>query len=202
MTEKQPLSDDLFIKNSAEQNLPSGQVRERRLKIIDAQVAVWQQELEQKLNERKSKQTEEENLANTDLLQRHIDDRFSPPSFENGPYANKRHLNFYELFEDIIDLDLDSELLSDKDQRITFPSFSFGKKGIILVWLRDQIQNNLEDDDKLRKKQLSDMFDNISQIQMNAITEQILQSGLTILSETFGEKWGRMVKESRDKQSD
>lgn len=183
------LPDQLFeisdTDREAEAQLSSGRIPERWMKIEALEVERMTQELAEVLQERAEKMSQEELQVRLNTLQRHWDELMLSPSFPGGPYALRQHLNFYELLPRVIDIKADEALVPDKDERISFSSLAFDKGMIILSWLRERVQNALAEDDRLREAQLKKFFNNVSQRQLNQLTQEIAQSGLTLLPEPF-----------------
>lgn len=197
--ETQYLPEELFVVDPSEADLKPGYIPERWMKISDAQVAVWQKALEQQIVERQTNQIEDETNAREALVQHHLDEYFLPPSFENGPYANKWHRNLNEILNRIIDLDGESLNLPEKDERITFSGGKLDKRFAILDYLRKKIFASLPEGQEFTENQIDDMFNNISQEQMRVLKQEIVSSGLLIQTKTSQERWQQVIKDSENK---
>jgi hypothetical protein len=191
------LTKELFIKDPSEKELKPGCFPERWMKIIDAQVAIWQKILEQQIASRQQNQPEGEGTLRSDLIQSHLDEYFTKPSFKGGPYQNNWHKNLNEILISIIDLDAESLDLPDKDKRIDFWSEKLDKKSAILDWLRKKIFASLAKEQELTEKQINDMFNNISQEQMNALKQELINSVLHIKSMTAQQSWEQTIEKNK-----
>jgi hypothetical protein len=195
--ESQNLPGTLFIEDPAEKDLKPGYIPERWIKIEEAQVAVWQSALEKQISERQQKQTEEERISRETLIQHHLDEYFLPPSFDNGPYANTWHRNLNEILNRIIDLDAESQNLPEKDERISFSGGKLEKRYAILDWLRKKIFTSLPEGQEFTEQQIDDMFNNITQEQMNVLRQEIINSGLLIQEKTSQERWQQAIEDNK-----
>ncbi|MBU0974456.1 DUF2087 domain-containing protein [Patescibacteria group bacterium] len=197
MKKSRELPPELFIEDPKEKDLKPGYVPERWLNIENAQVAVWQQALEENISERKSEETEDALREREELIQHHLDEYFLPPSFENGPYANSWHRNLNEILNRIIDLEAESENLPEKDERITFSGGKLEKRFAILDWLRKKIFASLPEGAEFTEKQIEDMFNNISQEQMSILRQELINSGLLIQAKTSQERWIQTIEDNK-----
>lgn len=195
--ESQYLPETLFIEDPAKKDLEPSYIPERWMKIVKAQVAVWQRALEEQISERQQKQTQEERISREALIQHHLDEYFLPPSFDNGPYANTWHRNLDEILSRIIDLDAESQNLPEKDERILFSAGKLKKRFAILDWLRKKIFASLPEGHEFTEQQIDDMFNNVSQEQMNVLKQEIINSGLLIQEKTSQERWEQAIEDNK-----
>ncbi len=194
------LPDELFQINDTdkqiEAQISSGYIPERWLRIETEESKRRKETLEIALQNRISTWTEKKLGVRAEMLEKHWDSEMLPPSFPGGPYAIHSWLNFYEFLPRIINIKVDAGLVPDKDVRITFSSGAFNNEGVILDLLKDKVQATLGKENQLTKVQLRDCFTNISQAQLNILSKEIVKSGLTIFSETFHERFIRLVNKS------
>lgn len=176
--------------------LPKGMIPERWIQIENVETLRITTRLGQALEDRKKSWPENELKTRQETTTRYFKDLMLEPSFEGGPYASEQWLNVFEMIPRIVDIKQDESIVPDVDGRVPFKSLGLDKDMIISKWLINQIQASLPDGEKLRDKQLSDCFTNVSPVQLNTVVEQIAKSGLTLLPESPKEHWARIVNET------
>lgn len=166
-------------------------------KIIEAQLEAWYQALEKILVNRSVQETEENQIIREKLIQRHLEEYFLPPLDENGLFLAEAHASLYEILENILDLDAEFSNLPDKDERIKFISSRLEKRFAILSWIKTRIIASLPKGEELTDRQISAMFNNISQKQMQALKRVLVNCSLAIHTQTSGEKWRQKIDEAQ-----
>ncbi len=64
-------------------------------------------------------------------------------------------------------------------------------------WLIKQIISSLPEGEEFTERQINDMFNNISQKQMEVLKQQIIDSGLLIQPLTSHERWMQTISQSQ-----
>jgi len=176
-----------------------GYIPERWIKIEGLERTRMQAALETALQERLKKVKPEEIEQRKQTVRRYFSELMEPPSFENGPYAAARWLSLFEMMRRVVDLERDSGLVPDVDPWVSFHSNKLEKRAIINDLLAGRIQGTLGEEKAFSKQQLYDCFTNVSQEQLNAVTDQLALSGLTILPESPTEHWARLTRETKQR---